>query len=177
MPTQLMLPSEALNRQFELPEAGEFPAANLVASKAVIECHSFTIGPIGLLLPGDTVAEVFDELPHSRIPNAPRSLRFMANVRGDMVPVFSLHTILGVEETENMEYRMLVIGQRDMAIGLLVDNLPMRLTLTQEYILKSEPILPESLTPFVRECYQYKGQIWVDWDIYGFFSAIVNEMH
>lgn len=177
MPTQLMLPSEALNRHFELPDAGGASAVDLTEGKAAFECHSFTVGPIGLLLPNDTVAEVFDELPHSRIPNAPTALRFMANVRGDMVPVFNLYTLLGLEEPENIEYRILVVGQREMAIGLLVDNLPTRLSLTPEYILKSEPVLPGILTPFVRECYQYKGQIWADWDIYGFFNAIVHEVH
>ena len=177
MTMQLMLPSEALNRRFELPDINTLPTAGLHTEKTVFERHCFTVGEVGLLLPEDTVSEVFDELPHSRIPNAPKALESMANVRGDMVPVFNLHQLLELEENESADYKILVVGQKEMAIGLRVDNLPRRVSLTQEYKLKSELTLPNKLTPFARECYQYKNQLWVDWDIYGFFSAISHSMH
>ena len=96
MTGELLSLGEALNRQFELPdvvEAESIPAPNTESSTIV--AHSFILGDIGFLLPGNLVSEVVQDLPFCQFPHVPRWLWGMVNLRGNLLPMFDLRDLFG----------------------------------------------------------------------------------
>ncbi|MEJ0093865.1 MAG: chemotaxis protein CheW [Methylocella sp.] len=89
------------------------------------------VGATRLALPASDVAEIFKNPRVTRVPNTPRSVVGVANLRGAVVPVLSLARLLGQESpategqgTESQATisasRVLLIG--DATIGLIVDE-------------------------------------------------------
>lgn len=165
MDRQLLEPSRALARTFALPDdqLGELlprPAEDVVRS-----LHGFRVGNIGLLLPEETVCELFHELAYCRLPNTSAALVGMANVRGDIIPLLDLNHLFGIPASEGVRWRFLVVGTGEKALGIRIEGVPTRLNLSAENKLKILPPLPEPIRPHVRACYRLDG-IWVDWDIF-----------
>ncbi len=58
------------------------------------------------------------------VPHAPKYVRGVINLRGDVVTVVDLRTILGLPPTETIQQsRTVVVGSKDEKIGLLVDRI------------------------------------------------------
>ncbi len=171
MTADLMLPSQALNRRFELSEAGVEPnRSTATVQPKTFTSHAFSIGNIGLLIPRAVMSEVSEDLSLCRLPNTPAWLPGMANLRGNIVPVFDLYDLMDIHREATHDRKVLIIGIKEEAVGLLIDELPTRVTLTTQDRLAENPPLPGALQPFVRACY-LTDQIWVDWDVDGFFSS------
>lgn len=164
MDKQLMMPSQALNRSFDLPDEPIKPTEEVQAEDVVRSLHAFTVGNLGFLLPPETVSELFYDLAYCSLPNTPPTLVGMANVRGDIIPLFDLHELFDIPADSNVHWRFLVFGDGEEAVGIRIGSLPTRVMLSGQNRLKSLPPLPEALRPHVRACYQLNG-IWVDWDI------------
>jgi len=172
MGAELLSPSEALKGQFELAETGD-ESGTTTGDQTAFRGHAFTIANIGLLLPPQLVSEVADDLPLCKLPNTLGSLHGMVNLRGNMVPLFDFNHVFGIERTRKAGQRMLFIRLGEEWIGVLIDELPVRVTLSREDRLQQAPVLPEALQPFVRACYR-TDQLWVDWDMDGFLTAIAG---
>jgi chemotaxis signal transduction protein len=160
----LMTPSQALNKTFDLPDEPLLPLEEAPTANVVRSLHAFTVGNVGFLLPAETVSELFYDLAYCRLPNTPPTLLGMANVRGDIIPLFDLNELFGIAADPNVHWHVLVIGNGEEAVGIRVTNLPTRVMLSAQNRLKTLPPLPENLRPYIRACYQLDG-IWVDWDI------------
>ena len=173
---QLMLPSEALNRAFDLSEEQLETSRRLPAGDAARPLHGFKVGNLGLLLPTNTVSELFQDLAYCRLPNTPAALVGMANVRGDIVPLFDLNKLFRMPAGGKHHWRFLIVRNEDEeAVGIRVEGLPTRLTLSTRNKLKTLPLLPESLRPHVRACYQLDN-IWVEWDIFSCFGQLSRQI-
>lgn len=167
--------NEALNRRFELPEQEEPESA---ANKQGFEDfvgHSFVVGDVGFLLPTDVTAEVSEILSICRLPQAPRWLWGMSNLRGNLLPVFDLRDLLGFGESDSSKSRLLIVGIGDEMLGIVIDGLPIRVHLKTVERLTRVPPLPDALRRFSRACYRKDDRIWVDWDIEEFFSTVSNQ--
>ncbi len=172
---QLMMPSEALNRAFDLSEAQLETSRRLPARDVARSLHGFKVSNLGLLLPAETVSELFQDLAYCRLPNTPDALVGMANVRGDIVPLFDLNELFGMPAGGKHHWRFLIVRNEDEeTVGIRVEGLPTRLTLSARNKLKTLPPLPEPLRPYVRACYQL-DDIWVEWDIFGCFSQLSKQ--
>lgn len=165
MDKQLPPPSSVLTRTFELPSgptAAYGPAARAQPASAR---HGFRVGSLGLLLPEGTIGELFNELAYCRLPNTATALLGMANKRGDIIPVFDLYGLSGVSSEASAQWRILVVGADEDAVGLRIDGLPTRMILGAEDQLKTIPPLPAWIRPYARACYRKDG-FWVDWDLF-----------
>lgn len=178
MQRELILPSDALNRNFQLPgDDAEQEAANSVAVRK-IRAHAFLLDQFGMLLDTeDTVAEIFDELPVCRLPNTASWLYGIANQRSNIVPIFDLRDYLGFEPcNDEAKQRFLVIEQKQGSIGILVEELPTRVVLTEDDLMTEIPSLPGGLQPYVQACYKDKGRTWLDWDVASFFNDLSKQV-
>jgi twitching motility protein PilI len=172
MDNQLMMPSQALNRAFDLPDA----KVELVPSEQVAHSlHGFTVGNVGLLLPAETVSELFYDLAYCQLPNTAGVLVGLANVRGDIIPLIDLNELFGISAGDKVHWHFLIIGAGEDAVGFRVEGLPTRVTLSARNKLKTMPPLPELLRPYVRGCYQLDG-IWLDWDVFGCFANLTEQI-
>jgi len=173
--SSLPLPSSALLRRFSTSvtngkksEAKNKPVASGFNSFAIFA------GELGLILESEKiVSEVIDILPMCTIPNAPSWLYSMANLRGNITPVFNLLDIFGYPDENNIENKkILVIGSKEQAVGILIEKIPFKIELNYNDKVDVMANLPEKLSPFVRTCYEKNNSLWVDWDVNGFFNSL-----
>lgn len=165
MEKHLMRPSQALKRDFSLPD-DSIPAESVPAEDSSGARYGFVAGDLGFLMPPAAVGELFDQLAYCRLPNTPPLLVGMANARGSIVPLFDLYRLFGLPVSNDCRWRFLIIGDGEEAVGIRIDSLPTRVALSESAKLKSHPALPQRLRPHVRACYQGE-HVWVDWDVKG----------
>lgn len=79
------------------------------------------VGDERFALPASDVAEVIRLPAVTRVPLAPASLLGVANLRGAVMPVVSLHILLGRDSTASSHARVVVID-RGAPVGLLIDR-------------------------------------------------------
>lgn len=170
----LLTPTEALARQFDLPQpvAGEQRSVT-----KTLGYHGLLVGDVGLLLDSQAVvSEIFDTLPQCELPNTPEWVHAMANQRGNIIPIFDLALLLGMPKTVTKRPYYLVIGQGEDAFGVLLDQLPKKVSLSPDERLDNRPPLPAMLEPFVGQSYEQDGQIWLEWQPLSFISALTESV-
>jgi len=174
MTTESSLPSQVLNSPFILKDTDSIDSqSDLVEASTTFWTHSYSVAGMGLLLPEGTVGEVFDELPMCRIPNTNEWLHGIASQRGNVVPIFDLAKMFDLETVSaDKKRKYFLIGQREKAVGILIDEMPARISLDRKERLTSAPPLPEMLQPFAHACYQTDNKVWVDWDVDAFFLMV-----
>ena len=165
-----MLPSEALGRQFELPDA-LLPGAAADADAEVISRHAVQIGNIGLLLPFDEVSELIERDGVCRLPNTSTWFSGITSVRGNMIPVFDLHELFDIA-CDRRRRRLIVVGENERAVALWADDFPQIVTLGEDSLMSSEPPIPALIRDHAREYYLRDDQIWVDCDIEGLVTTL-----
>lgn len=79
--------------------------------------------------------EVFCDIPVAPLPNSPDILLGLVNLRGLLLPVYQLHSYLtgnapaaNGQKTSRKKI-VLVIGKGERAVGLLIDSLPVSLSI------------------------------------------------
>ncbi|MFW2374453.1 MAG: chemotaxis protein CheW [Gammaproteobacteria bacterium] len=174
MIAELPLPSQVLNQPFILNNSTQHDSdKNNTEVSTTFWTHCYSVAGLGLLLPEGSVGEVFDKLPLCRLPNTSDWLNGMASQRGNVVPIFDLVKILGLDKNaEKVKRKYFLIGQREKTIGILIDEMPSRIFLDRKDRLAITPPLPAILQPFVHACYQVEQRVWIDWDVDAFFLAV-----
>lgn len=183
MTTEQALPSQVLNQPFILDDSNQHNTDDSDTNvSSSFWTHGYSVAGLGLLLPEGTVGEVFDNLPLCRLPNTSEWLHGMASQRGNVVPVYDLAKVFGLQlkqeknQQEQINRKYFLIGQREKTIGILIDEMPTRIFLGNEDRLSSTPPLPAILQPFVNACYQAEHRIWVDWDVDNFFLTVGDQV-
>jgi len=136
--------------------------------------HGFFIGTTGLLLPKGIVCEVRNELHVTRLPNAPRWVIGMVNLRGNIVPLLDMAFLLGIDVPHYVKQKQLFFLIDDEWVGIYSDGLPKLLSISAEDRLEDMPAVPEQLQPFVSGCYQ-QDTLWFDCDIRSIFQWIAEQ--
>lgn len=168
--SQLVLPSEALGGSFVLPQGDDLSSQlEPLQESTSFSAYGLVVGNLGLLLPMNTFTTLIeDKLPFCRLPNTPAWLPGMVNVTGNFMPLFDLPALLESEVEDKS--KTLVIGQGEDAVAMLISRAPFRVRIHSAEKLSGRPPLHRMLQPFARACYKNE-QLWVDWDVDGFFSA------
>jgi purine-binding chemotaxis protein CheW len=92
------------------------------ASAAVAQSFlTVQVGDERFALPTSDVAEVIRPPAVTRVPLGPSSLLGVANLRGAVMPVVSLHRLLGQERSPSSNARVVVID-RGTPVGLMIDS-------------------------------------------------------
>lgn len=167
-------PSEALNR----------PLNRQVDDKVHGLTHAqisrrlgFHVGNIGLLIAEQAVSELREMVTLCAIPNTAGWLLGLINLRGNLVPVFDLNMLLGLEPSSEKKKRMLLIlGQGEEAGGVVIDDLPIHIALTSADRLETLPPLPATIKPFATIAYEKNGDVWFNFDHKGFFESLATRV-
>ena len=168
-----MLPSEALNREFVLPDAPETERREEFFVSGDITAHGVLVGNIGLLLPRREVSELVDNLSVCQLPNTAGWFNGVASVRGNMIPVFDMHLLFDIA-IETKRRRMIIVGENETAVAFWVDQMPRMVALTLDDSMTSVPPIPPMIRDHSRKYFLKDGQIWVDWDVQAFFTTLGN---
>lgn len=136
--------------------------------------HGVKCGELNFLVSEGILGEVIEKPEICSIPYASESLVGMCSLRGNIVPVFNLHRLLGMESNLRMN-RVLVLGESSNRIGFQIEQLPKKILLNSEERVTRLPPLPEVILPFIKHCF-FRDSIWIDWDIFGFFTKVSKQV-
>ena len=135
-----MKPSEALSQyQFEglVDEV-------VVDEKRDAARYAFPVGDVWLMLPVKTNAEVIENASVFSVPNTPEWFLGLVNQRGNLVPVFDLKQLFGMESSIIRKSHMLIIDEGQKSACVLIDELPKSGRKMQR--LSKTPPMPDCLS-------------------------------
>jgi purine-binding chemotaxis protein CheW len=93
-------------------------------SDAGSQYATFRVGALRLGVDIRHVQEINRGLAPRRVPHAPPAVSGVANLRGEVITLFDMRTLLGLEpETEAASTRCVVIRSNEESIGLVVDEI------------------------------------------------------
>lgn len=96
---------------------------------------TFYVGDLLLAIDISVVQEINRQIDITPVPNAPKHVRGVINLRGDVATVIDLRTILGLSKVDaTHDTRNLIIQSHGEAIGLWVDKISDILTINMEEI-------------------------------------------
>lgn len=88
-----------------------------------LQLATFHVGEMLLAIPIALVQEINRNLTVTRIPHAPRHVRGVINLRGDVATLIDLRRVLGLEDhAAGSASTVLIVRNDDEAVGLLVDR-------------------------------------------------------
>ncbi len=128
---------------------------------------------MGLLIDPNAGSEVLAMPQVAPLPGAPPGFSGLANLRGNLVPIYDLRTLLGVAPaTGGGEPLVLVFGQGEEAIGVLIEGYPAALTDLRP--LTDFPEMPGALAKHVPAGYMQNDAVWLEFDHRAFFEEICS---
>lgn len=119
----------------------------------------FAIGQYSFLVPANCFCEVFVDTHIAALPNAPTCLVGLSNIRGVLMPVYQLHAGLKVSQPKKMI--IFCVGKGDAAIGILIDELPISLSLSANQRLPQAKAAHVLLQPLVKAAYFTNDREWL----------------
>lgn len=96
----------------------------------------------------------------SRIPNASRHIKGIINLRGDVIPVFSIRSKFGLEEIEpTPETRLIVVQSGDFLLALEVDSVEEIQNVDVEMVHDAPIIIKNEETEYVKKVVSVNGKL------------------
>jgi twitching motility protein PilI len=114
------------------------------------------------------ISEVVEDLAVHAMPNTASWFAGMVNLRGNLIPVFDLHVLIG-SRTETLG-RLLVIDRGDRAAAVPIDALPR--PVDPQHRSSHMPPVPADIEPFVRRAHLDRGEIWLELDFSALFESL-----
>ena len=109
----------------------------------------------------DDASELSEMVSVYRLPNLPAWFRGLANLHGNLVPVFDVAAMIGSQTKAKDDRMLLVLGHGSMAAGMLVNELPTRVRLESATTIDL-PELPDELKDCVAKAYLHGEEIWLE---------------
>ncbi len=121
---------------------------------------TFFVGDLQLGANIQHVEEINRQLDVTPAPHSPPCVRGVVNLRGDVVTVVDLRTILGLPRAEiGANTRSVVVRSRDELIGLLVDRIGDVLTVSSDQIDQPLANLNSSDARFMTGVFKLKDRL------------------
>jgi twitching motility protein PilI len=164
------LPPGAALAHFE-PVEGARPAVPGRFRKEERARYGFRVGELGLLIDPDTGSEVLTVSSITPLPDTPPGFLGLINVRGNLVPLYELGTLLGLGPRQpRTGTKALVFGKGEDAVGVAIDGYPLALTSLSQ--LQSLPSLPQALQAHVPAGYVQGEAVWLEFRHNSFFDEV-----
>lgn len=124
------------NEDTSISETGQGVVANGAATdETTIKFVTFFLDKEEYGLPISEVQEINRVVDITRVPNSPRHVMGVMNLRGKVVPVIELKTRLNIGATEiDKQSRIVVVEHGLKTLGLMVDRVSQVLNITSDQI-------------------------------------------
>ncbi len=170
---ELILPSLALKNNFVGADMFSKEQGISIEDDSIKRSyHAFSIGHIGILLPLNEINEVTEQLASCQLPNTNEVLFGMANLRGNIIPIFDMHAQLNIETKKIHNRKVLVIGKEANAAAVLIDELPVTLSISKQDKCPLPPALPKIIQQHVKNSYQVQDTVWLEVDLTSLFFKL-----
>lgn len=173
MASELLSPTVALTRYFVAPDR-EHALSGKGEDSAQIQRYGFRIGDFRFVHDLNLPVELM-ELPRCfELPNASVWFSGLVNLRGNLVPVFDLKSILGEAGPAGDRQMLLVIGSGERAAALVIDGTPDHISIDPGSRIEQPDPVPEILRNHLQGAYQYAGETWYQADYEGVFGSLAQ---
>lgn len=171
-PPQMVLPSAALT-----PSKTDLHDG-LPADREADRRHArlgFHVGGLRFVVSFDDASELSEMVAIYRLPNVPFWFRGLANLHGNLVPVFDVAAMIDARPAADKGRMLLVLGHEARAAGILVNELPKRIRLESATAIAA-PQLPDQLKNCVSRAYLYGDEIWLELQYQRFFETAAEKL-
>jgi twitching motility protein PilI len=141
-----------------------------------IDRQGYRIGALQLLARFDATSELSELPPIYRIPGAPAGVKGLANLHGNVVPVFEIAGALQVTHLANTKPMLLVLGSGEMAAGVIIDGLPERKRFIPQDVVSAEEE-HFALAPYSLGSYRDAAGVWTEIDAQRFFEDFTKRVN
>jgi len=101
----------------------------------VVQLVGFVIGDEEYAVPILSIQEIIKPFPWTRVPQVPKYVLGVFNLRGSVIPLIDLRTKFGLPtKKQNDETRFIVIRDGDDVAGFVIDRLTMAIRIKKENI-------------------------------------------
>lgn len=142
---------------------------------ATIDRQGYRLGGLFILAKYNATSELAPLPAVYRLPGAPDGVVGLANLHGNVVPVFELARWFEVTHDPKATPMLLVLGFGDAAVGIIIDGLPQRKRFLPTHEVGLEFGHPR-MAHFASAAYQDQtsGDVWMEFDHQRFFEAFAN---
>ena len=162
--------SDAQTRLFAEISARE----NAVGHKDdLIERQGYRVGDLRILAKFDASSELAVMPTIYRLPGAPDGVKGLANLHGNVVPVFELARWFNVVHDPKATPMLLVLGYGSAAIGVVIDGLPVR----KRFAPADEVPVDmgnSRMARFAHSAYRDAEGVWMEFDDQRFFETFTR---
>jgi twitching motility protein PilI len=137
--------------------------------------YGYRVADIGLLVGQRVGCEVVSLPTITRVPTTPTWFLGVANLRGGLVPIFDLRTLLELPTGPASEDRFgLIFDRGEQAVGIPVAEYPRPLERLEP--LPRPPPLPAAAREFVALAHRQGEALWLEFDHRRFFESVARRM-
>jgi len=170
---ELLSPTVALTRYFVTPDQ-EQGLPEPADGTARVQRYGFRIGACRFVHDLSLAVELI-ELPRCYdLPNSSAWFTGLVNLRGNLVPVFDLNSLLGVTSPVGKRQMLLVIGSGERVAGLVIDGTPDHISIDAGSRIDNPQQVPEVLQECMLGAYEYAGEIWYQLNYEGLFKSLAQ---
>lgn len=148
-------------------------AATIAHKDDLIERQGYRIGDLYILSKFDASSELATMPAIYRLPGAPDGVKGLANLHGNVVPVFELARWFNVTHEPKATPMLLVLGYGDAAIGVVIDGLPVRKRFSPADEVSIDLGHPR-MARFARSAYRDADGVWMEFDDRRFFETFTR---
>lgn len=95
----------------------------------------------------------------TRVPNTANYIKGIINLRGDIIPVYSLRKKFGMEEKTGDEMNLVVLNLGDMLMAVEIDNIEMIQNVEKDMIHEIPPIVRNGNEKYYDKVISVDGKI------------------
>lgn len=136
--------------------------------------YGFDVGPLTLLHDPYFQAEIIEDARIAPIPNTQNWFMGMFALRGHLIPVFDIGSLVSnTNSNSDANMKIVIIGANEEAAAIQIKSLPERI-LPDSLVLKEEYDVPEFVEPSIRAAHSVEQTLWLDPD-YPYFFELLGE--
>jgi len=133
--------------------------------------YGYRVGEIGLLHDPDFAVQVGEAPPMYALPNTRPWCLGLANLRGNLAPVYDLAVLMGSGASRRRN-KLLVIGADRDAVAILTNDTPVQVRIEPGNGGDAPPDLPDFLCKCLRASYVLDGDYWFELDYASLFTNL-----
>jgi twitching motility protein PilI len=170
---ELLSPTVALTRYFVAPDQ-EHGLSEAGDGSPQIQRYGFRIGGCRFVHDVNLPVELIEIQHFYELPNSSAWFSGLVNLRGNLVPVFDLKSLLGGTGPAGDRPMLLVIGTGEKAAALVIDGTPDHISIDAGGRIDEPDRAPEILQDHLQGAYEYAGETWYQANYEGVFGSLAQ---
>lgn len=136
----------------------------------------FPVAGYGLIYDHESPSEYIDKQAIYPIPTDHPLFRGLINRRGSLVPIYEIRPLISPEQRipDDASSHIFVLGRGDDAVGLLLDAVPYRITVTEQQKIPPPSLLTKVFGEHIKHCYKEGDDLYVNVALDAFLYELRN---